>query len=236
MKRIFILIMLFTAISMVAQKASPQIFSNEQTFDFNDIKRDEILKHDFYVKNIGTQTLKIKDVKSSCECTVVQPVKKNIEPGDSVKVTAEFSTVDKIGPQRHHIYILSNDPKNPEYRLTLLGNVVLTKAEKESLPSIVIPYTVYDFGDVKQGKVLKHTIEIKNVGKSLLRIKKVKTGCSYLKLSLKKKTVKHKETAKLNLKFNTKGLSGKQSCVITIRSNDPHVRVAIITVMANVLK
>jgi len=236
MKRIFFLIMLFTTISIIAQKAAPKIFSNEQTFDFKDIKRNEILKHDFYIKNVGSQTLKIKDVKSSCECTVVQPVKKNIEPGDSVKVTAEFSTADKIGIQRHHIYILSNDPRNPEYRLTLLGNVVLSKAEKESLPSIVIPYTVYDFGDVKQGKVLKHTIEIKNAGRSLLRIKKVKTGCDFLKLNLSKKKIKYKKSGKLNIKFNTKGLLGKQSCVITVRSNDPHVRVAIITVMANVVK
>ena len=117
-----------------------------------------------------------------------------------------------------------------------MGNVVLTKAEKESLPSIAIPYTVYDFGDVKQGELLKHSIEIKNVGKDLLKIKKVKTGCDNLKLSLSKKKIKYKDTAKLNLRLNTKNLLGKQSCIVTVRSNDPRVRVTIITIMANVVK
>jgi hypothetical protein len=228
--------MIFTAVNLIAQKDMPKISSTEQTFNFKDISQNKILKHDFYIKNIGKKVLKIRDIKSSCECTVIKPVRKEIEPGDSLKVTAEFNTVNKIGYQRHHVYILSNDPIDPEYRLSLIGNVVLTKDEEESLPKIKIPYTVYDFGDVKQGKVLNHKIEIKNIGKELLRIKKVKTGCNSIKLSIKKKKLKYNESTILNVKFNTKKLSGKQSCIVTIKSNDPRVRVAIITVMANVIK
>ncbi len=236
MKKIFLLISILFISSLHAQKISPKIASSEQTFDLKDIKQNKIIKHDFFIKNIGTGILKIRDVKTSCECTAIEPVKKEIEPGDSVKVTAEFNTINKIGYQRHHVYILSNDPKNPEYRLTLLGNVILSKTEEESLPAIKLPYTVYDFGDVKQGKVLTHKIEIKNTGKKTLKIKKVKTGCNFLKLNLKKKNLKFNKITELQLKLDTKKLSGKQSCIVTIRSNDPRVRVAIITVTANIIK
>lgn len=236
MKRVLFFIMIFTAVSLIAQKNIPKIFSSEQTFNFNDISQNKILTHNFYIKNIGSKKLIIRDIKSSCECTVIKPVEKNIDPGDSLKVTAEFNTINKIGYQRHHVYIISNDPVYPEYRLTLEGNVILTKDEEESLPKIKIPYTVYDFGNVKQGEILSHKIEIKNIGKELLRIKKVKTGCRSIKLSIKKKKLKYNESIILNVKLNTKGLSGKQSCIVTIKSNDPRVRVAIITIIANIVK
>ncbi len=236
MKKIFFLFSILLTTGIFAQKTFPEIISSERTFNLKNIKQNKIIKHDFFIKNIGTAVLKIKDVKTSCECTAVQPLKKIIEPGDSVKITAEFNTINKIGFQRHHVYIFSNDPKNPEYRLTLTGNVILSKEEEQNLPKIKLPYSVYDFGNVKQGKILKHFIEIKNVGKETLKIKKIKTGCKFLKLKLKKKKLKYNKTSKLKLKLNTKNLSGKQSCIVTIKSNDPRTRVAIITITANVIK
>ncbi|MCP5062098.1 MAG: DUF1573 domain-containing protein [Ignavibacteriae bacterium] len=162
------------------------------------------------------------------------PLKNIIEPGDSTVISVVFKTANKIGYQRQHAYVFSNDPNKPEYRLTIDANVILDKKTKEQLPKIKMPFSVYDFGDVKEGEKLTLNFNVENLGKDLLKIKKVKSGCKCLSVTMNKKEVKYNNPVEINIVFNTKKLMGKQSHTIVIKSNDPRTRTAILTIFANV--
>ena len=235
MNKILFLLILSLTIQTYGQKVSPKIFVKDNIYDFKEVSQNKVLKHDFVIKNEGTAPLEIKEVKSSCECTALEPIKMKLEPGDSTILTVKFDTKDKIGYQRQHAYILSNDPEAPVYRVSIVANIQLTKEAEEQLPTIKIPYTSFDLGDVKKGETVNHKIEIKNLGKKSLVIKKVKSGCDFVKLNLSNRKVNFGKPEFLNVSLDTKNVSGKQSCTIVIKSNDPRTRVAILTLFVNVV-
>lgn len=233
MKLALTFILLFSTL-VTAQRISPKIFFEENSFDFNDVKQNQTIKHEFILKNTGTAKLVLRDVKSSCECMATLPLKNIIEPDDSTVISVVFKTANKIGYQRQHAYVFSNDPSKPEYRLTIDANVVLDKKVKEQLPTIKLPFNIYDFGDVKEGEKLTLNFNVENLGKDLLKIKKVKSGCKCITVTMKSKEVKYNNPVEVNIVYSTKGLKGKQSHTIIIKSNDPRTRTAILTIFANV--
>ncbi len=235
MKKLLLILFVLGNIAVWGQKVSPKIFVKDNLYDFKDVPQNKVLKHDFIIKNEGTSLLEIKEVKPSCECTVVEPVKKKLEPGDSTVLTVKFDTKGKIGYQREHAYILSNDPEAPVYRVSIVANVQLTEEAKEKLPSIKVEQTSFDLGEIKKGKKFSYKIELKNLGKETLVIKKVKSGCDFLKLKLSNKKIKFNKPEYLNISFDPKNLSGNQNCTVIIKSNDPRTRVLILTLFFDVV-
>jgi len=233
MKLALTFIMIFSNI-LLAQKISPKIFFNKNNYDFNNVKQNQIIKHNFVLKNNGTSKLVLRDVKSSCECMATMPLKKIIAPGDSTVISLVFNTKSKIGFQRQHAYIFSNDPQKPEYRLTIEANIILDEKEKEQLPQIKLPYNTYNFGNVKKGEKLSLKFNLENIGKDILKIKRIKSGCECITVAIENKDIKFNKPEEVNIIFNTKGLQGKQSHTIIIKSNDPRTRIAILTIFANI--
>ncbi len=235
MKKIVLILFVISNLAVFAQKVSPRIFVKDNIYDFKEVPQNTKLKHEFVIKNEGTGTLEIKEVKPSCECTVIEPVVKKLEPGDSTILIVNFDTKGKIGYQREHAYILSNDPEAPVYRVSVIANVQLTKEAEEQLPTIKVQNTSFDLGEVKKGTHVSKKIELKNLGKQPLIIKKVKSGCDFLKLRLSDKKIEFEKPEYLNVEFDTKNLSGRQSCTIIVKSNDPRTRVLILTLFTDVI-
>ena len=52
----------------------------------------------------------------------------------------------------------------------------LRAAETSITPVMIIPETVFDFGEVREGVALEHTFKIRNKGSKVLTIKRVKPG------------------------------------------------------------
>lgn len=107
-----------------APAGAPRIFSPEPTFDFGSQDNEGKVQHDFTVMNVGTGTLEISNVKSSCGCTVAEMAKKTLAPGEETKVSVTFNLQGKQGPQTKVISVSSNDPDVPVYKLELKGNAV----------------------------------------------------------------------------------------------------------------
>ena len=236
MKKILFLVILTLTLQTYGQKVAPKIFVKDNIYDFKEVPQNKVLKHSFVIENKGSAPLEIKEVKPSCECTVLDPIKMKLEPGDTTVLTVKFDTKNKIGYQRQHAYILSNDPEAPVYRVSIVANVQLSKEAEEQLPTIRIPYTTLDLGEVKQGETVSSRIEIRNYGKKTLVIKKVKSGCDFIKLKLSNNEIIYGKPEFLNVSVNTKNISGKQSCTVIIKSNDPRTRVAILTLFVNVVE
>ncbi|MEA3318139.1 MAG: DUF1573 domain-containing protein [Bacteroidota bacterium] len=102
---------------------APILSLQEKTYNFGTAKQKTKVKHAFKFKNEGKSDLIIRKIRSSCGCTTVAPEKTVIKPGETSSFTAIFSTSMRKGNQRKSIYLITNDPKNSNTRLTISGKV-----------------------------------------------------------------------------------------------------------------
>jgi len=89
------------------------------TWDFGIINKNEIVTHDFEIKNNLTRTLIIKDVTTSCGCTASAAKKKKLAPGESTQVKVEFNSKGYQGGTTQFVYVSTDDPLNPILKFTI---------------------------------------------------------------------------------------------------------------------
>ena len=81
---------------------------DKEFHDFGTIKEGEIVVTEFIVKNVGDSDLLIHDAKGSCGCTVPQPPKEPIKPGDSAPIKVSFDSKGKPGSQEKTVTLTTN--------------------------------------------------------------------------------------------------------------------------------
>lgn len=102
----------------------PQLKLERNSYDFGKAFEGEKLKLSLSFKNTGKDVLEIKDVKTSCGCTVASLSSKKLIPGQNGKLDIEFDTSDRQGKMARTITLFSNDPKDPEQTITLFVNIL----------------------------------------------------------------------------------------------------------------
>lgn len=137
------------AATPVAQ--GPRIYCEQPLFDFGTADSSTTIEHTFVIQNIGDTTLEITQVRPACGCTLANISEKMIPPGGRSEITARLSLAGRNGPQSKPITILSNDPQNPEYRVTMAGTV--------SSAIMVSPDRLM-FGQVGQGQAVELVTDI----------------------------------------------------------------------------
>ena len=103
---------------------APVLSVDDTEFKFGKINQGEKVEHEYVIKNSGKSNLLIRKVKASCGCTAVQPEKKVIAPGESVKIKTVFNSAGKVGNQNKTVTIITNDPKKSKLILWVKGEVV----------------------------------------------------------------------------------------------------------------
>ena len=147
-----------------AQDKAPRIACDEPTFDFGSLDNSQTVKHTFIVKNAGTDTLNISRVKPACGCTVANISSKVVEPGQTTEITASLNLKGRTGRQLKPMTVYSNDPKAPQFRLTLQGSAVT---------ELTVSPTAVSLGTLQEGQQITKEISIKNASKTPLNIKSV---------------------------------------------------------------
>ncbi len=100
---------------------------------------------------------------------------------------------------------------------------VMTFAEKE-----------YDFGDIHQGEIVKHTFTFNNTGKKPIIIDNASASCGCTVPTYPRTPVAPNDKGVIDVQFDSKGKSGQVSKVVTIRANTlPNINE--VTIRANVL-
>jgi len=119
-------ISLFLLVGCVDQVEAPSIKLSETFLDLGNINPDEGLRiEEFYVQNTGSKNLEIYSVSTSCGCTKAEVDDEIISLGETTKLTVTYDPSihpDLIGKMERVVYVKSNDPKNEEVELTLVGN------------------------------------------------------------------------------------------------------------------
>ncbi|MBI1318052.1 MAG: DUF1573 domain-containing protein [Candidatus Hydrogenedens sp.] len=201
----------FVALPAVAEpEAAPSIYSPAPEFDFGTQDNTGKVQHDFTVMNVGTATLVISDVKSSCGCTIAELKKKTLEPGEETTVSATFNLHDKQGPQTKVISVTSNDPKVPVYKLELRG-----VAE----PAILVEPRFLNFGRVLGENAEPQTVQIK-ANKDDVNINIDRIEVSTDEWAAEKEVVTEGKEYKVTVK-NVKPLApGISQAVVTLFTDD----------------
>ncbi|MGI8820727.1 MAG: DUF1573 domain-containing protein [Chthoniobacterales bacterium] len=73
----------------------------------------------FKYENKGTTQINIKNVRSSCGCTVASLKKNDVAPGEKGEVTATFKIGGRTGVQQKTVTVETDDPAQPSITLLL---------------------------------------------------------------------------------------------------------------------
>lgn len=106
-------------------KSLPAIEFEKTVYDFGKI--DPGGKHNcqFKFKNTGNGPLEIKQPRSTCACAVAKLDKMEYDAGEAGTLTIEYHAPKTAGPKTQRVFVKSNDPKNPEVKLSIKAEVVL---------------------------------------------------------------------------------------------------------------
>ncbi len=102
----------------------PIIKIESALYDFGDVGTKTTNICQFKFTNIGKGTLIIKNIRSTCGCTVPALQKLEYAPGESGSIEVRFTTPGTEGEDIKHLYIESNDKQNPEAELTVRAEVI----------------------------------------------------------------------------------------------------------------
>lgn len=113
----------FSKLTAEERANAPKMVFENTAFNFGTIEQGESVSHSFKFKNEGKSDLIIRKTKASCGCTVVNPSKEVIKPGETAEFKAVFNSRGKQNRQNKSITVITNDPNQPQINLRISGNV-----------------------------------------------------------------------------------------------------------------
>jgi hypothetical protein len=130
MVRIFLyllaLILLFPSAGCYSNE-NPSVKQGQEepsnTWDFGVAKQGEILKHSFFLKNESPKPLNIKEVHTSCGCTVSAVKKMKLLPGEETEIEVKFNTMKYVGEVRQFVYLNTDSLDKPVIRYIIKADV-----------------------------------------------------------------------------------------------------------------
>jgi hypothetical protein len=100
----------------------PRALAQETVWDAGRVSRGTKVAHEFVIRNEGTETIFIREVRPSCGCTVAS-FDPSIAPGGTARVRAEVDTAAFRGPIAKEVTVFTSDPGNPQLALTVRVDV-----------------------------------------------------------------------------------------------------------------
>ena len=107
---------------VAAPENAPVISFAETTYDFGTVKQGEVVEHTFKFTNTGKSPLVIESATATCGCTVPEPPKEPIAPGQSGEIKVQFNSTGKVGMQSPVVTVRANTVPNIT-QVTLKGTV-----------------------------------------------------------------------------------------------------------------
>lgn len=226
MKKLYLIITLVIMLSMSAF-ADAVIKFKQTTVDFGEIDSGKVIDLQFEFENSGDSLLEIKNVRSTCGCTVAKLEKKEYKPGEKGVIPVKFFSRGYRGRVTKSITISSNDKDNVYTVLKITGVVTLKDfAQAEINPDRL------SFEEVTLGKKYSQTLTIKNSGTIDLRIIEV-THSPEISTEFTHKIIRPQGEAKLKIELNPLE-KGKFTSFLKIRTNAYRQYLTIVKVEAEV--
>ncbi|MFZ1685658.1 MAG: DUF1573 domain-containing protein [Candidatus Zixiibacteriota bacterium] len=157
---ITILLALLTAPAM----AQPKLVIANSDFDFGSVPQNSTAVNYYWFKSIGTDTARITQIKTGCDCVTMPLPRSTMPPGDSMLVGFFWETQHKIGQTGRYPYIFVEGMPDP-VRMALKANVMdfpdsarplsimpfrveLSQIQGTSIDSVVLKFSNFGSGPV----------------------------------------------------------------------------------------
>ena len=102
---------------------APRLTCDESAYNFGTVQNRDSIEHTFLLRNDGDEDLVIDRVRTSCGCTAAHLNKQTVPPGKEVELATRLSLKGRDGKQHKNVYVYSNDPKSPLFKLALVGEI-----------------------------------------------------------------------------------------------------------------
>ncbi len=104
-------------------RTGPVIQVEPDTLDFGRMEQQQSRPGEVVIRNAGTDTLHIHEVRATCGCTATELPRSALAPGAAIPVQVTFNSQKFAGPQVKSLLIFSNDPAVPELEVSLAAHV-----------------------------------------------------------------------------------------------------------------
>ncbi|MFN5331089.1 MAG: DUF1573 domain-containing protein, partial [Bacteroidota bacterium] len=110
----------------------------------------------------------------------------------------------------------------------------ITKDQLNEVPQLFISQKVIELGDINSSTVIRKSIELKNLGKKTLELRKIQDNCECLVVEASKNTLAPGEQMELLLTFDPVGRKGIDHRNIYIFTKDPENPVQLLVIKSRV--
>ena len=163
------------------------------------------------VKNVGSDSIKIRSVTTSCGCTAAIAATSALAPGEKTDVRIQFNPTGYIGDVTKYIYISNSDKKFPLITVKMTGYVAYAL---QPTPSYVL------FNNARVGKVDSTEINLSNTTDKEMRITKVDLPSKELTYRLNKVLLKPGDFANLEIYLHPTNLRDIDGYIVVHTTSD----------------
>jgi len=194
--------------------AQPRIKVSPEHLEFGVLQRFETREAKVTISNTGDETLHIREVESTCGCTVPELKIKKLAPGASTIMDVQFNSKTFQGPQTKYIHIITNDPARGSIELLVTADIKVPLTMNPPKAQVQFP-TV----KVGESKVVTYTFSSEDVSK--LEMKAVAWPKELL--DIKVNSGKDQQTVLVDFVIKTDAPPGRHREPIKLSSNVPTV-------------
>ncbi len=95
-------------------------------YGFGEASASDTIEHTFTLRNTGTDTIRIRGVRTTCGCSTTDMTQRELAPGETSALTARIALRGRMGAQRFVLWVRSDDAVNPLLMLLIHGSVLLS--------------------------------------------------------------------------------------------------------------
>jgi hypothetical protein len=192
----------------------PQMFLPELHWDYGNVPQNSALTHDYWIRNMGNDTLKIIDVRPGCGCTTAPIQKKTLAPGDSTIVALVFNTKTSSGRVSKNARITSNDTSQASLTIDFAANIV---AAPDTFSAIRLdPHQMVFSKDAA-----RNTITVENLDSLPVNLTMIGSPADGIKTKVKNTNIKKGESSKLEFEWKGSVPEYDANHVITFETGIP---------------
>jgi len=166
------------------------VVAGGRTLALGKVYEGRTIRHEFMLRNPGTDTLRIDSVRTSCGCTIARLPSQRIAPDRQLTLSVSFDTKDITGAFTRQIFINTNDPSE--------GRAVIS-CGMDIRPVIRVEPRYISFGRLRTGDEERKTVRLRNALSVPVRILKYTASDPQLSLRLSTRLLAPGETALLEV-------------------------------------
>lgn len=127
------------------------------------------------------------------------------------------------GYRSDSVFFLTTEKEHNKKAFSVQSTIVEDFSGVDPLlaPSVAVSKSIIDFSTSKSGAIIEKEYEVKNEGKSDLIIRKIAPTCECVSATMEQLVIPTGGSAKLHVRFDSKGKSGYQRKTIVLITNDP---------------